>query len=243
MYIKKIYIAGVTIEIEKTYSGRYGKKIQRSKNENPTPQDVQKVNERKACDELRRSINHNFTYKDLFITLTYQRKYRPTPAEAKARLEKFIRNLRKEYKKHGKELKYIKVTEYGTEEEPKAIHHHLIINNIDFAVITDLWTWGRPHCTMLDATGDYSNLANYIIKETRLSFGKKRHPYAKRWTPSRNLEKVEPIIEVVEARKWRKEPVSVKGYVIDVDSIRSGVSDVTGYPYQFYRMIKIDLRE
>lgn len=179
MYIKTICIAGSTIEISKTFSKRYGKKIPRGTNKNATPEDVSKINEIMAETKLRRLINTNFQYKDIFLTLTYRKNERPSPAQAKKHRKDFIAQLRKAYRKQGNELKYIAVTEYGTEENPKAIHHHLVINSIDIGIISDLWKFGRPHIVPLDATGDYSALASYLIKETRLAFGAKRPPKCK----------------------------------------------------------------
>lgn len=176
MYIKTICIAGSTIELSKTFSKRYGKKIPRGTNANTTPEDVSKINEIMAETKLRRLINANFQYKDIFLTLTYRKNERPSPVDAKKHRKKFIVALQKEFKNHGSELKYVAVTEFGTEDEPKAIHHHLVINAIDAGVISDLWQYGRPHITLLDATGDYSALATYLIKETRLTFGLKRPP-------------------------------------------------------------------
>lgn len=236
-----MYVAGATIEIYKTYSARYGKKIARGKNINTTPEDVKKQNAKLAEDNLRRLINHNFCYKDIHLVLTYRKDERPDPQTAKKHLSKFIRDLRKKYQKQGKELKYIVVTEY----EGKAIHHHMIINKCkdDIGILADLWQFGRPHTTLLDSSGNYAALASYFIKETNRTFLKEDSPIKKRWSCSRNLERVEPIVEVVKADSWRERPSTKKGYIIETDSIINGVSEVTGYPYQFYRMVKIKRKE
>lgn len=239
-HIKKIWIAGFTIEVRKTYSSRYGRKnIPRGGNINPTPEDVKKQNEKNALDNLRRLINENFSYKDIHLVLTYRRDERPDPEQAKKYLSQFIRKLRAEYKKRGLELKYIYTTEY----ERSAIHHHLIVNRIDVSVFADLWQFGRPHTTLLDATGDYKQLASYFIKETNRSFLDGTSPNKRRWVSSKNLKKVEPFIEIVKADSWRKNPSIKKGYVLDKDSLVNGVSEVTGYPYQFYRMVRINPRK
>lgn len=44
---------------------------------------------------------------------------------------------------------------------------------------------------------------------------------------------------IVKADSWREYPKAPKGYMIIPDSIEYGVSEITGYPYQYYRMIKI----
>lgn len=235
-YIQKTYIAGKTIEIEKTYSKRYGKKIQRGENRNPTPEAVKKQNAKLAEDKLRRLLNHNFSYKDIHLVLTYKREQRPDPAEAKQQLSKFLRKLRNEYSKRDMELKYIAVTEYKN----KAIHHHLIVNRIDTGVFSDLWEYGRPHTTLLDNSGDYKQLASYFVKETNKTFSEKNSPFKKRWTASKNLNQVVPVVEVVKAKQWREQPSAKNGYILETDSIKNGVSEVTGFEYQFYRLIKVD---
>ena len=59
-----------------------------------------------------------------------------------------------------------------------------------------------------------------------------------RYACSHNLKKPEIRIRVVAADNWRKEPKAAKGAYLykddDGQTVRSGVSDVTGYPWQEY---------
>lgn len=236
-YLKEEAIAGITIEVSKKHSYRFQQKgIPRSKNTNPTPEDVKKYNEKKAETNLRRLINHNFRYKDIHLVLTYRRNERPsTPQEAKKDLEKFLRKLRDYFRKRNRVLKYIAVTEYKN----TAIHHHLIINSMDTRDLTDLWTKGQPRPTYMDNTGQYGKLASYLIKETSKTFNSEGRVHGKRWCASTNLEKPKINTKAISAHGWDKDPKPKKGYYIEKDSIRSGVHEKTGYPYFFYRMIKI----
>jgi hypothetical protein len=236
-YYEEIAICGKTIEISKKHSLRtVNKKIPRSKNKNSTPEDVRKVNERNAERNLRRLINTNFKYQDIHLVLTYKKENRPeTPQEAKKDLEKFLRKLRGYFKKRNKELKYITVTEYKN----KAVHHHLVINSMDTRDLTNLWTHGQPRPTYLDSSGQYGQLASYLIKETSKTFNTEERVYGKRWCPSRNLEQPEVKKRIISANNWQKDPKPKKGYYIEADSKRSGTHELTGYPYQEYRMIKI----
>ena len=115
---------------------------------------------------LRLKINANFGVDDPFITLTYRKEERPTPAGAKKNIKKLLDSLRKKYKTMGAELKYINVTEY----QNKAIHHHIIINHVEGVDVSkwvrQLWKFGRPDFKYLDDTGQYKDLAAYLIKET-----------------------------------------------------------------------------
>ena len=238
-YIKETYVTGAVIEVTKKFTFTYqGKATQRSPKTQKTPESQKKQNEGIAIKKLRRSINANFGYGDYHIVLNYEPRYRPkTPQEAKENLEKFLRGMRTAYKKRGKVFKYVATTEFGE----RAWHHHLIINcvDIDVMMISDIWEYGRPGLFPLDKTGQYKQLASYIIKQTRETFNDpKRQVHKKRWCSSTNLIKPEPIIEIVKASSWREDPKPIEGYMMTEHY--SGTNDITGYQYQFYNMVKID---
>jgi len=235
-YIRETAIAGKTIEVYERYSSRYGKRyIPRSKNMNPTKEDQKRVNAKASETKLRRLINTNFKHKDIHLVLTYRRGVRPSPSVAKKHREQFLRKLRAYFKKNNQTLKYIAVTEYKN----KAIHHHLIINSMDTRDLVDMWEYGQPRPTYLDNTGDYGKLASYFIKETSETF-KKDGVTGRRWGASKNLE--QPIIKkkIIKRNKFKKDPVAKKGYYIDKSSLVNGFHEISGYEFQFYRMIKIE---
>jgi len=242
-YVKEICRAGETIEISKTFSSRYKNKgITRGKKENPTPEKMIEINERHAETKLRRLINTNYGPGDLHITLTYEKDNRPTPEEAKEDFEKYIRKIRALFKKNGEEAKYIKVTEYKN----KGIHHHLIINMPDSIPVKEfIRIWGkkkgRPHFTYFDDSGQYRKLAHYLIKETSKTFKEPGSPSHKRWNASKNLKQPDIKKKIVPAREWKKEPEPLKGYQLEIDYTRYGIHDFTGWPYQFYSMVKVGI--
>ena len=100
-----------------------------------------------------------------------------------------MKRLRRLYKNKGKELKYISVTEY----KRVRIHHHLVINKLDFTEILEIWPQGFINFKPLDNSGNYHRLAEYLVKETRTTFRAKDSVSGKRWNPSRNL--IQPIEE------------------------------------------------
>ena len=163
MYRRRTTRAGKTLEIEKYTCTRMecGKRV-RGPKRNPTPEDMKAVNERNAQRRLTWIINENFSPGDIHMILTYQDPA-PEKEEAKTELSKFIRELRKIYKKAGTELKYITVTEY----HGKRIHHHLLLSAIDTRLLRGAWTRGRPKITFLDESGSYWRLAGYFRKELR----------------------------------------------------------------------------
>jgi len=238
-YFKTSIEAGATIEVTKSYTKRVGVKIKGSK-ERPSPEEMEKVNKINAERNLRIKINANFKVDDPFITLTYKKYERPTPEQAKKNIKKLIDGLRKEYKKAGEELKYIHATEY----ENKAIHHHLLINaaeGFDSAkAVRRLWEFGRPHYRYLDDTGQYKDLAAYLIKETSKTFKENEGGHMQRYSCSRNLIMPAPKTEIIKkATKWIPDPRPIKGYYIDQDTVYNGVDPFTGRQYQRYTMVRI----
>lgn len=236
-YIKRTVRAGKVIEIEKYYAPTYGRHgRRRAPRTAPTPEDVARVNEKNAINRLRWILDANFRGGDLHAVLTYRRADRPDETEARARLQKALRILRKTAKGSGTILRYVHATEYRR----RAIHHHMIVSGVTLDQLQDAWPWGRVHATPLDASGEYGTLAAYIVKETRTTFRDGAAPFAKRWCASRNLVQPEIKTEVVHAESWRKLPRAPKGYILVPDSVEVGVHEVTGQPWQRYWMRKIE---
>lgn len=242
-YFKTSITAGATIEVTKSYTKRVGVK-EKSSRRKPTPEEMEKVNQMNAERTLRLKINANFRQDDPFITLTYRKDERPKPEEAKKNIKKLIDKLRAEFKKLGVDLKYINVTEYKN----KAIHHHLLINHIDgqdvSKMVRQLWKFGRPDFKYLDDTGQYKDLAAYLIKETTKTFKENDGGHKQRYSCSRNLIMPTPRIEIIKkAQRWVADPKPVKGYYIDKDTVYNGIDPFTGREYQKYTMVRLSGRD
>lgn len=241
-YFKTTIKAGRTLEIHKGYVKRTGKKISEGDKKKLTPEEIEKINEKNAENKLRRKINANFGCGDFHLILTYRKEERPDKEKAKELIREFLKKMRKEYKAREAPLKYIQVTEY----EKKAIHHHLIINDIEnenvIKIVRKLWKYGNPKMTTLDDTGQYKKLAQYLIKETAKTFRENRNEkkgQMQRWSCSRNLIEPEAEIKVVQAAKWKKEPKVPKGYYLDEETLVNGICPFTGTEYQKYTLVKI----
>ena len=237
MYFKTTIIAGATIEVTKSYTKRVGAKA-RGKKRKPTAEEIEKINQLNAERTLRLRINANFGVDDLFVTLTYKKEERPTPEQARKNLKKLLNGLRKEYKKQKCVLKWVCATEY----QNKAIHHHLLINHIpcyDTAkLIRRLWRSGRPDFKFLDDTGQYKDLAAYLIKETSKTYRAKDGERKQRYSCSRNLIIPEPETVVIHAERWFPNPKPIKGYYVDKDTIYNGIDPFTGRMYQKYTLVR-----
>lgn len=241
-YYKKTVRCGAVIEVYKYQrpNRRPDAEKPRAPKSKPTPEQVAEVNERNAEMYLRWRMNANFGPGDLHVVLTYRRGTRPTPEEARAHLERFLRKLRAACRQRGQEFKYISVTEW----KGRAIHHHLVCSGCDAAMISALWcgdgSHGHIHATPLDASGQYKDLAAYLIKETARTFREGRGAYRKRWNESKNLIHPKPEIEKIKARGWREAPTPIKGYVIEPETVETGINAVSGLEWQRYTMRRID---
>lgn len=235
------YWTGMVIEVIKCIPRESRKGEHREKMKKKTPEEIQEANMKQAARKLARKINANFRPGDWHVTLTYRREDRPDPEKAQKYLEKFLADLRKEYKKHGFELKYIQVTEY----KRKAIHHHLILNNVNDGkkttanYVRQFWKGkGNPNFKPLYDNGEYHQLAEYFIKETEKTFREGDSPVKQRYSCSRNLITPKPHIRTRKAKTWKKDPAPRPGYYIVKDSLYNGV-DKLGYKYQRYIMIRL----
>lgn len=200
----------------------------------PTSEAVRKNNDRLAAKQLTRVINANFYPGDLHTTLTYAEVV--SVEEAQHQLDLWLRRMRREFRKAGKDFRYIAVTEY----EHHRIHHHVVMSYIDLPVITTQWSIGRVRCTALDRSRSYRALAEYLIKETQKTFRDPDNSTKRRWKASRNLKR--PVVkrEWVSVRELWRDPKPLKGYQIDQDSIRHYQNPITGIEHLEYEMISLD---
>lgn len=226
------------VEVEKHYPGNFGAPgIERASRKKKTPEDVARQNRWRRIRELRRIIELNFGEGDWHVVLTCRPEDRPSKEDAGELIRYFRDKLRKEYKAQGWEMKYIITCEAG---KRGAVHWHMIVNNehntyCDTAkLIRKLWEWGRPYFTAMDDTGDYSKLAEYIVKEWEEKREEGKTEEKLSYMRSRNLIKPEVKTEKVDARKWKKNPDIPKGWYLVEGSLVNGINKYTGLPYQHY---------
>lgn len=235
-YIKRTTYAGKTIRVDKYYSSRYGKQIQRGPRAESTDEAQQERNRQNAIRRLNALLNCNFEDGDFHVVFTYRQDDRPKSAdEAKKAYGELMKKLKKAYTKAGFEFKYIAVTEY----ESKSIHHHLILKKVDTGVILKCWKRGKAHITILDTDGEYYKLAEYLVKETDRTAKKKGGLFKKRWNASKGLKQPIIVREIIEAKNFKKDPKIKKGYYLskNIDFEINSYDDY-GMPKQSYIMIR-----
>lgn len=243
MHIKTICKIKDKIEIEKHYPGNFGAPgMKRSERKKPTTEEMARQNLWRRTRYLRRIIELNFGEGDFHATLTCRKDQRPSMEEAVKIIRTFRNRLRDAYRRQGWELKYVITCETG---ERGAIHWHMIVNNrhnektSTMKLIQKYWTLGRTWFVPLDDTGDYSKLAEYIIKETgkRIKNGKTLEKLS--YMISRNMKKPVVRTKAVRANRWRKKPKAPKGWYVVPGSVVNGRNKFTGLPYQYYTIRRL----
>lgn len=178
----------------------------------------QEANRNQAAHLLGRILNNNFSQGDLFLSPGYstaafrelrRRAYAGLPKNAKreekrnailAEAEKdgklFLRRLREA---GAKGLRYVLVPSDmdGRTGEEVRVHLHIVISGEQFALVKkqltlngrtldEIWRGGSVEYEFLRA-GSYNALAGYLIRQTRMI------PNRKKYSCSRNLERIEPV--------------------------------------------------
>ena len=197
--------------------------------ENQMTEAHESANARREARELIIKINANFGEGDYHLVLDYTLDDRPkTLDEAKEDRKAFMRRLRYLYQKMGVPLKYIIITEWGKRGD--GLHHHLILNRgIDDDRIRKLWTKGRVHFNLLDDLGDYSKLAEYLLK--RRKAWKEKGGHGRQWTCSRNLKRPPTKKRIIKMDVYHTRPKPRKGYMLLESTVAEGFTK-DGYPYR-----------
>lgn len=171
----------------------------------------QEQNEYSSQKSLARTINANYHAGDILLGIDYSdsglrkifaalyrsEEYKLADDEQKRDMEYdaadhaavlYLRRLKRELKKDGIEMRYILVTsdmDVDTGERVR-VHHHLIVNKEARDKLVDKWGLGSVDIKPLSEQGDYTPLAEYLLKQVR------RIENAKKYTSSRNLIRPQP---------------------------------------------------
>lgn len=241
---------GDIIDVEEFHDGRYGAPgKRREKRDKPTAEQMRIVNALNKSRRCRHRLLEYFKPGDVWATWTYEVKNRPPDMAAALKdFQKAMRYVRKEYKKRGYEVFWIRNIEQGTKG---AWHIHLIINEIGetASIIQRAWDKGGTWFTEIRKSKfydeDFTKLANYITKdEYSVELKKDGTPGKPRlkeasYSTSRNMPLQAPKKERLV--RWKANPKPKKGY--SIIRIFEGINPVTGYKYRRYTMIRLVRRE
>ncbi len=253
MYRKSTWLYGNVVEVRKSHTHGYnrkGEKRCRSDSiSNLSPEQIQKNkeklrkhNELEAIKELDRILVANFNSDDQHIVLTYSDDELPTVEESRKILGNFLSRVRRFFRKHDAEFKYVITTEWNA----KRIHHHIVCNSIPginmAKEIMRLWGHGGTHLTPLYADKNYNGLAEYLVKETKKTFRDEDNPYRQRYSCSRNLIRPVPIVKIDKHDTWSRiitipKALREDGYYLDRDSVRTW-EDWEGFMNVEYKFVQ-----
>lgn len=218
------------------YSARYGDKTVPGPKKKHTKESVKKSQERERLKKLSWLIELNFEPGDWHVTLTFKKDCRTTDKKKINEIKKeLFKQIRKVYRKEKQEFKYIVVVE----KLKTCVHLHMIVNDVAglSKMLPQTWKYGRVYMTPLfDAPCGFSQLASYLLKEVAAG---ERERGEQAYSRSRNLKMPETVTEVIRADRWLREPKAPKGFMLDKNSLYSGI-DTRGYLYQTYRFIRLD---
>ena len=240
---------GDVIDVEEFHDGRYGGPgAGRAKRAKPTEEQMRVVNAQNKAKRCRQRMLEYFREGDIFATWTYEVRNRPPDMQAALKdFQKAMRYVRREFKKRGYEVFWIRNIERGTKG---AWHIHLVINEIGdtASIITKAWakggTWSIEIKNSKYYDEDFTKLANYMTKDEHTTEEKKDGKPGKprlseaNYHTSRNMPLPEPKVDKLQ--RWKEEPKSKKGYYIA--KIHEGINPVTGYKYRRYTMIRLKRR-
>lgn len=133
-------------------------------------------------------------------------------------------------------MKYLEVMEFG---KKGGLHHHIFINACDGVKTKDYrsnWPFGRIHFHLLDDSGEYSQLASYMLKQRR--YWKAAGGKGKQYSRSRNMIRPETKKEVIRAVDgYYERPRKRKGYYVKKET-EVFLTTEAGWPYMRYILVK-----
>jgi hypothetical protein len=251
LYEKEIWRFKDSIEYEFKFKGEYGGKgSKRAVKVKPSPEQIEKANQRKRSKNMRRLLKANFERGDLWCTLKYPKGSKPSLEQIKKKdLNNFLRRLKRKYKNLGTDLKYIYRLEIGSQG---GAHIHIVLNRppgVDAdLMIQEEWKPGRVNIEPVYDT-EFTKLAEYIVKKPteeiykQLSFlPEEQQKEFIKFSSSRNLIRPEPEKKKYTRRTMEKlikdGPTPSEGFYIDKNSIYYGINPFNGMTYFYYTELR-----
>lgn len=241
-YLEKTIVCGDYVHTRRYFAWKTGTRVP-IKKEKESPEDLKARNERHAEFNMQCLIQTNFPNGEgSFVTLTHAEKIPIDEKEAKRRAGRYIRDLREDMKKRGKDLKYIVVHE----QQGGRWHTHLIVNERSLDALVALWKHGRIIPSPLDASEQYADLAHYLLKGDKPPKGQTdgennktpRRKHARRWSGSRNLQKPSVTVKEIKRESLLKQyPKPKKGYRLLPGWVCG--TDVLGNIWQHYTCVRV----
>lgn len=249
-YRKSTIKTRCSLEIAESFTARCRPScMKREKRWKPTPEAMEKANQRRRERRNLILMRSNFEVGDCYQTHTWSPDCRPADMEeAKKQVGNFLKRVKRRYGKYGQDLKYMANIEVGSRG---AWHIHIVVNEvrdgsgtgIASSILRDCWTYGNIKDTKrLREQGMFRDLSSYLIKNEKTDPEKCQMAKAMH---SRNLVFPEEEVttytrrQVLDKRGDWKEIRIPEGYCLDQDSVYEGVNPYTGFPYRTYALLKL----
>lgn len=171
MRIRRVtYDLGNVIERQEYLDGRYGAPGEkRAKKKKATPEEVEQVNQWTRERKARHRLRMYFKVNDYFFTLTYPKEERPSDMkQAKQDFKEFYLFCKKEYKKRGQELRWIR----NIECTPSGNWHvHVVLNRIPDTdlIIAAAWKHGLMDMWFKDMVHGSCMISKMRIRADRIA--------------------------------------------------------------------------
>lgn len=241
-YKERLVIFADHIEVKRYYAPNQSAKTRAAK-KSTAKKAVAEVNKANAVEKLSWLIAENFSPGDWHFSPTFAPGNMPADEQAaKMIFQKFLTVVRRLYKKHDVECKYIWTT--GVSSRGR-IHLHLILNHVQGIEMHDLqraWRYGQLRLNnLLYADGWYKDLAAYLIDQDRTPQAERKGQ--RKYSCSKNLKMPEIRKRIIKRKFWRQaEPGPPEDYrtrwKIDPETVENLIRDFDGTPMQKFTLIK-----
>lgn len=239
-YVRKEMYFPRAVEMWEYVDRKYGAPgVDRAPKRKATPKEIEAHNQRTKERTCRWKLRQHFDDNDVFVTLTYKKDKRPADLEECTQdCKRLMDRLRRQYKKAGQTMKWIRNIEVGTRG---AWHVHLVIKGLPDIVQVMAKAW-KPHggvCLKpMWTDGEFQELAAYMTKTPKTDRTLKESKYS----ASQNLPVPDPVTKVY--RRWKnfedEAPKMIpKGWYVDKDSITEGITR-DGFPYRRFQCFPLD---
>ena len=230
-YYERQIRAGQCLEVETYEAAKGAGGTARSRNCAPTPEAQKKRNERRARQQLARTINANFQPGDLYVTLTFDDCHLPNSRkQAEREADNFIRRVRYHMGRDAHRLRHVCKLAQGNRSG--RWHIHIVMNLRDANVVRALWGRGSVKVSWLDNHRDYTGLANYLFNQ------RDAECTGKRWKQSNHMRRPSVKKTQIKGKNRRfsgEKRAILRGYSLQEERGPDAVSE-----YWYARYLRID---
>lgn len=201
------------------------------------PEVMQEANERNSWKRMNRMVHANFGEEDYWCTLSYAESEVVTLEQARKDMRNYIARVQRARKRAGMEpTKYVYVIEWG--ETNGRIHHHIIMQRMDWDEVQRLWGKGRTEVKRLqeDERGGYRAMTRYMLKRNRPN-GEGMRRKEKAWSASKGMKRPE---ERISDRKVSRRKVEKIARAMDGDESEARAIFERAYPG--YKLASVNVK-